>query len=124
MKLSTRAQQLLCLVERQSRNGHMFVPHRFMGYHTDEYLFGGGDANCFKSLERKGLIEPYPRLGEYSYTTSEEGRRLAETLAGYWYYLSSHGWYRRGDEHWNKLHERNSSGNVVCEPRLGGHPLS
>ena len=95
-----------------------------MGYHDDEYLFGGGDATCFRSLERKGLIEPYPRLGEYCYTTSEEGRRLAETLAGYWYYRWNWGWYRRGDERWNKAHARDSNGNMVVEPRLGGHPLA
>lgn len=96
-KLSYRAKLLLLLVDQKTERDdkgqltRFFVPSAYDEYlHTRDgrtlkntvWVQGSGDANCFKGLERAGLIErPDTSLrGGYIYAITEEGRIAVESF--------------------------------------------
>jgi hypothetical protein len=73
IKLSKRGYELLGLIRGRCDRGEgaYFVPL------PDDDVHGAGDANCLRSLERKGLTKR-ERIGDYSYSITPAGKMALE----------------------------------------------
>ena len=80
MKLSCRAKELLLLIDHKTdRDFSSKTIDRYYIPIGGDGVWGAGDANCLRGLERKGLIERMP-VGDYSYAITEEGRLIAQEV--------------------------------------------
>lgn len=90
----TRQEQLLLLIEQNcqfSEDGstllRFYVPQttpEVIVVNGERYdigiVYGGGDAQALKALERRGWIKSQPKVSRYSFSITENGMLKAQEL--------------------------------------------
>ena len=79
--LSKRQITLLLLMAQEKEKGRIWIPWKRQKLNDEEILIGGAsDANCVKSLWRRGLAIPVGSVYDYSSEITQEGCEWVKVL--------------------------------------------